>query len=81
MKYLLLTYLLVTVVLPVLQLFSTIEITHIREIIESVQFFPMLRNSLITTVIATVISVVLAFFFVCKHRRDKSAFDKLFRDC
>lgn len=60
-KYLLLTYLLVTVVLPIAQLFAMIRAEHIQAVFTSAQFWPMLKNSLITTVSATVISVLLSF--------------------
>lgn len=61
LKYLLLTYLLVTVVLPMLYLFSTIRGEHIKEIFSAAQFFPMLKNSVLTTLMATVISVGISF--------------------
>ena len=60
LKSLLLVYLAVTVVLPIAVLFSQIRGEHIKEIFSSAQFFPMLKNSVLTTLIATVISVVLA---------------------
>ena len=60
-KYLLLLYLLVTVVFPLITLLSTVRSHDLQEVFTSAQFFPMLLNSLITTVSATVISVVLAF--------------------
>ena len=60
-KGVLLVYLLATVLLPIVMLFSQIRGEHIETIFTSAQFLPMLKNSLITTVAATVISVVLAF--------------------
>ncbi len=61
LKYLLLLYLLVTVVYPLVGLFGTIRGEDVAEVISSVQFLPMLKNSVLTTLMATVISVLLAF--------------------
>ncbi len=62
LKYALLLYLLVTVAVPILLLFSNIRSNHIAEIFTSAQFLPMLKNSVVTTLLATLISVVLSFF-------------------
>ena len=61
LKILLLIYLALTVVLPIVMLFSQIRGEHIKAIFSSAQFLPMLKNSVFTTLIATAISVVLAF--------------------
>ena len=61
LKYLLLVYLLVTVVYPLVSLFSTIGGEDISAVLHAAQFMPMLTNSVITTVLATIISVLLAF--------------------
>ncbi len=61
LKYALLVYLAVTVLLPMIVLFSKIRGSSITGVFTSAQFFPMLKNSLITTIISTIISVVLAF--------------------
>ena len=61
LKTALLIYLLITVLLPIVMLFSQIRGENIQSVVQSAQFWPMLKNSLIATVIATVISVVLAF--------------------
>ena len=61
LKYALLVYLAVTVLLPIIVLFSKIRGDSITGVFKSAQFAPMLKSSLITTVIATIISVVLAF--------------------
>lgn len=74
LKNLLLLYLGVTVVLPIVVLFSQIRGEHIKEIFSSAQFFPMLKNSLLTTVIATVISVVLAFLLAYVINRSNVRF-------
>lgn len=82
LKYLLLAYLGVTVVLPLVYLFSGIRGNHITEIVTSAQFLPMLQNSVVTTLIATAISVLLSFvlaFMLCRsHVRFKSVFVVLF---
>lgn len=77
-KYLLLCYLVVTVVLPVTQLFGTIRSEHIQSVVGSAQFWPMLKNSLITTVIATVISVLLSFFLAWMLNRSNIRFKSVF---
>lgn len=61
LKHILLIYLAITVVLPIVILLFQIRGEHIVSIFTSTQFLPMLRNSIVTTLIATVISVVLAF--------------------
>ena len=78
LKYLLLCYLLVTVVLPIWQLFSTIRSEHILEIVTSLQFFPMLKNSLITTALATVISIILSFGLAWLLNRSNVRFKSVF---
>ena len=81
-KYLLLAYLLLTVVLPILRLFSSIRGEHVAEVLSSAQFLPMLQNSLLTTLMATAISVGLSFalaYALCRSRvRFKSVFVVLF---
>ena len=61
LKYLLAAFLLLVVVYPTVYLFSTIRGEHLRQIFQSPQFMPMLTNSLVTTLLATGISVVLSF--------------------
>ena len=61
LKYALLVYLAVTVLLPMIVLLTKIRGSSITGVFTSSQFFPMLKNSLITTIISTIISVVLAF--------------------
>ncbi|MBP3636640.1 MAG: ABC transporter permease subunit [Clostridia bacterium] len=81
-KYLLLAYLLLTVVWPILRLFSSIRGEHVAEVLSSAQFLPMLQNSLLTTLMATAISVGLSFalaYALCRSRvRFKSVFVVLF---
>ena len=77
-KYLLLVYILVTVVLPLGRLFATIRGEHIQDVVSSAQFWPMLKNSLITTLIATVISVVLSFTLAWMMNRSRIRFKSVF---
>lgn len=78
LKYLLLTYLLVTVVLPMIYLFGTIRGEHIREIFGASQFVPMLKNSLLTTLSATAISVALSFALAWMISRTRLRFKTVF---
>ena len=78
LKYLLLCYLLVTMVLPIVGLFSTIRGEHIAEVFTSVQFLPMLKNSLVTTVLATVVSVALSFGLAWLLNRSKIRMKSVF---
>ena len=77
-KYLLLIYLLVSVVLPIIYLFSSIRGDNISDVFSSVQFLPMLKNSVITTVIATVISVGLSFALAYMLNRSNIKFKSFF---
>lgn len=82
LKYLLAVYLLLTVVFPILRLFSSIRMEHIRAVFGSAQLLVMLKNSVITTVSATVISVILSFALAMALSRSnirlKSVFVVLF---
>ncbi len=78
LKYLLLIYLLMTVVYPVGSLFATIRGGDVQIVFSSAQFFPMLKNSVITTLIATVISVVLSFFLAYALNRSNIRFKNFF---
>lgn len=78
LKYLLLLYLLVTVALPILYLFSTIRGEHVQQILTSAQFLPMLKNSVVTTLIATVISIVLSFLLAWLLNRSNIRFKSVF---
>lgn len=77
-KYLILLYLIVTVVFPITSLFGTIQKTDIVDVVNSVQFFPMLKNSLVTTILTTIISVVLAFFLAFALNRTNIKFKSIF---
>ncbi len=78
LKYLLLVYLGITVVLPIVTLFSTIRLENIEQVLHSVQFLPMLTNSLVTTVLATVISTLLSFVLAFALNRSNIRFKALF---
>ena len=73
-KYGLLVYLLITVVLPIVILFSRIRASSITDVFTSAQFLPMLKNSLITTLIATLISTVLSFALAFAMNRSRIRF-------
>ena len=77
LKGLLITYLCLTVALPILRLFGGIRSEHIHAIVTAPQFFPMLKNSLVTTIVATVISVTLAFFLAFALCRSNIRFKSL----
>lgn len=77
LKGLLITYLCLTVVLPILRLFGGIRYGHIHAIVTAPQFLPMLKNSLVTTILATVISVTLAFFLAFALCRSNIRFKSL----
>lgn len=82
LKHLLILFLLVTVAMPLLSLVGTIRLAHIREVFGTGQFVPMLKNSLITTSAATVVSIVLSFllaYMLCRSNiRGKSILVVLF---
>lgn len=78
LKYLLLCYLAVTVLLPISKLLFTIRGQHVRAVLSSAQFFPMLKNSVLTTLMATVISIVLAFFLAWLLNRSNVRFKSVF---
>ena len=78
LKWLLLAYLAVTVAAPLLVLFSTIRMEHIQSVFASAQFHPMLKNSLITTMMATIISVGLSFLMAFSLNRSRIRFKSVF---
>ena len=73
-KYVLLAYLMLTVVYPIVRLFSNIRGEHISSVLTSAQFLPMLKNSALTSLISTVISVVLAFALAFAINRSRIRF-------
>ena len=82
LKYVLLLYLTVTVAYPIVRLFAGIRGSHVVEVLTAAQFLPMLKNSVLTTLMSTVVSVVLAFglaFALCRSKvRFKSVWVVLF---
>lgn len=60
MKVIILLILFIHIVLPLLALVTNITASDIKEVFTSNQFLPMLRNSLVSTTLATIVSVVLA---------------------
>lgn len=74
LKSAVLIYLGITVLVPIVVLFSQIRVEHVRAIISSAQFFPMLKNSLITTITATIIAVILAFVLAYVINRTRIRF-------
>lgn len=77
-QYLLAAYLILTVVVPVAMLFCNIRAEHIREVFSSQQFWPMLANSVGTTVIATVISITLSFGLAYLLNRSRIKYKSIF---
>ena len=77
-KYLLLTFLAVTVLWPILSLFGSIRGENIIAVFSSAQFLPMLQNSIVTTILATVISVSLSFALAFALNRSGVRFKSVF---
>ena len=78
LKYLLIALLLGTVALPTLWLLATIRPEHIRAVLGSAQFLPMLTNSLVTALAATAISVTLSFGLAWLLNRSNIRFKSVF---
>lgn len=68
-KLLLFGYLILTVVFPLVRLFVGIDSESLRAILSSDQLLPMIGNSLLTTIPATIISVMLSFFLAFAMQR------------
>lgn len=70
------------VVCPLITLLLHIDIQDIQKVVSSAQFRPMVLNSLCTTILATILSVslafVLAWFMNRSHIRYRSGFTVLF---
>ncbi len=77
-KGVLLVYLIFTVLVPIVMLFSQIRGEHIETIFTSAQFLPMLKNSLIASIAATAISIVLAFSLAYVINRTRVRFKSVF---
>lgn len=81
-KLLISAFLAVSVVFPIIGLFLNIKISDIMPIVNSAQFKPMIINSLVTSMVAGILSVLialaLAFAINRSNIRYKSAFAVLF---
>lgn len=81
-RILVMVFLIVCVIFPLATLLLNINFSDIPEIVSSAQFGPMMKNSLITTGLATIISVTLALALAwCVNRTNikyKSALSMLF---
>ena len=55
--------LVICVLLPLVNLLRSVRFEDIRIVLGSVQFFTMLKNSLVSSMIATLLSVGFAFLF------------------
>lgn len=60
-KFLLMIFLLVSVVLPLLQVFLNISVSDIKDVVYAPQFGSMIGHSLVSTLSATFISVAIAW--------------------
>lgn len=82
LKILIGVFLLVSVIMPLITLILNIHPEDIAHVISSPQFLPMLKNSFITTMLATIISVCLALTLAwCVNRsniRYRAVFSMLF---
>lgn len=71
---LVLAILCVTVVLPIITLLMSINLADFKEVFGSQQFMTLLKNSVVTTLIATVLSVTLAMTLAwCLNRSNMKA--------
>ncbi len=81
-KFLIFTVLFLQIVLPLLILLTNITWADMVAVVTSNQFLPMLKNSILSTTVATVVSVSLAFLLAwCIHRtniKHKGALSLLF---
>lgn len=82
LKYILLAYMVLAVALPMIVLLCNIRPESAHRIFSSAQFFPMLKNSLVTTAWATVFAIALGFLLALmlhrSHIRFKGVFVVLF---
>lgn len=60
-KFLIMVFLLVSIVLPLIQVFLNISVSDIADVIQAPQFGSMIRHSLVATLSATLISVAIAW--------------------
>lgn len=82
LKVLIALFLCIAVIFPLVTLILNININDVSTIVSSPQFGPMMKNSLICTLVSTAISVVIALALAwCinrSHMRYKSIFSVLF---
>ena len=78
LKLLIGLFLLISVVFPLVNLLLHINVDDIATIVRSPQFFPMIKNSLITTLAATLISVSLALLLAWCVNRSHMRFTAIF---
>ncbi len=82
LRLLIIVFLFVSVVLPLIALITHMDPADISIVFQSPQFGPMIKNSLITTTVATLISVSIAFGLAwCVNRsamRYRAVFSMLF---
>lgn len=71
-------FLILFVVAPLLNLILGISVSDIKSIVGSAQFTIMLKNSLITTAIATIISVMIAYFMAMAINRTNMKYKSIF---
>lgn len=77
-KLLLAIFLIVSVLLPLVKLLMNVKMEDIQSVIKSPQFGSMIMNSLVTTSIATIISVGLAWILAWCVNRTKVRFKAIF---
>ena len=77
-KLLVFVFLGITVVLPLGALIFTISFDDIKSVFSSPQFLPMLSNSISATLLATILSVGLAFLFAWTINRSNIKFKSVF---
>lgn len=61
MRLLIVIVILIQVVFPLIRMFSKVTPEAAKQVFRSEQFLPMLRNSLVSTTLATIVSVTIAF--------------------
>ncbi|MEG0290721.1 MAG: ABC transporter permease subunit [Erysipelotrichaceae bacterium] len=78
LKLLVALFLTITVILPLTTLLLNIKVADIHDIVSSPQFWPMVANSLVATITATIISVSLAMVLAWCMNRTKMRYRSIF---
>lgn len=78
LRLLIVVFLCVSVIFPLFTLLLNININDINHVLSSPQFLPMIKNSLICTIMATVISVGLAFVLAWLINRSNIRYKTMF---